>query len=428
MEDNIKGMMIGAAIGDALGYPLEIMGNKNTDGTKIQNVQTFTDWIRVHKNRYFKCTEEIKAGTYSDDTQLTLCVSRSYKNGIFSPQTMALELSEWLAYQTGGGRAVKAAAKNINFKNADESIWYKNFYEGYTYSGGNGALMRITPHIAANVKNKEFTAGLKNAIKDCLITHGHPHAIIAQIFYFTFLWVLTNKLPAEKAFKVAKEECVARNLGKMELVPDEWFQKYLENNGCSYEKIEEITMKEFLNKALIVENAIKSNMPEKNLYEKLQATGKFKGSGINTALAAAYTVIKNDRSSFAETVLIPANIFQCDTDTTACVAGAAKGLILGLAGIEKTLVSTLQDTEYIKLCAQALYNGSGHHAFQPSLTDKPLEYYRKNLTEINHGEVLKTRLFGSAVIVEKNMNETLLTARIKTQNPEFTLIIKKIPK
>ncbi|HQP58951.1 MAG TPA: ADP-ribosylglycohydrolase family protein, partial [Petrotogaceae bacterium] len=141
-----------------------------------------------------------------------------------------------------------------------------------------------------------------------------------------------------------------------------------------------------------------------------------------------YTVIKNDRSSFAETVLIPANIFQCDTDTTACVAGAAKGLILGLAGIEKTLVSTLQDTEYIKLCAQALYNGSGHHAFQPSLTDKPLEYYRKNLTEINHGEVLKTRLFGSAVIVEKNMNETLLTARIKTQNPEFTLIIKKIPK
>ncbi|HNY37578.1 MAG TPA: ADP-ribosylglycohydrolase family protein, partial [Petrotogaceae bacterium] len=64
LEDNIKGMMIGAAIGDALGYPLEIMGNKNTDGTKIQSVQTFTDWIRVYKNRYFKCTEKIKAGTY----------------------------------------------------------------------------------------------------------------------------------------------------------------------------------------------------------------------------------------------------------------------------------------------------------------------------------------------------------------------------
>ena len=92
----------------------------------------------------------------------------------------------WLEYARGAGGTVKEAAEKIQRKSAD---WNSNFFsrkmkEGtidYRDGGANGAAMRISPHVLANVGR--WTQAEADIWRNSIISHGHPRAIIGAILY-----------------------------------------------------------------------------------------------------------------------------------------------------------------------------------------------------------------------------------------------------
>ena len=66
-----------------------------------------------------------------------MAVSRSIGSHGFDVETFArIELPVWPSYALGGGRASKAAAKNLGKSSA---LWYANTYRGWKNAGGNGS-------------------------------------------------------------------------------------------------------------------------------------------------------------------------------------------------------------------------------------------------------------------------------------------------
>lgn len=107
IEEKCKGAMLGAAIGDALGWPNEFSKNEKRDAGPENK---FYRWKRYTGGRYWRHDEEILAGEYSDDTQMILAVARSIITGEWEKNFSTVELPFWLEYERGGGRAVKNAA------------------------------------------------------------------------------------------------------------------------------------------------------------------------------------------------------------------------------------------------------------------------------------------------------------------------------
>lgn len=86
----------------------------------------------------------LSAGCHSDDTQLRLAVGRAIGPSGFDVEAFSkVELPVW-PYALGGGNSTKLAATNLGKTNA---VWFSNYHEGWLKSGGNGAAMRVQPHV-----------------------------------------------------------------------------------------------------------------------------------------------------------------------------------------------------------------------------------------------------------------------------------------
>jgi len=163
-ETKYKGSLKLSAIGDALGWITEFEKSKESLNKKYSNdkILNFLDWEKKVGGRFYGYTDFIKAGSYSDDTQLLLCVARSIKSGgrVDNEYFSKIELPNWLLYARGGGRTIKTASEKMTRKNAH---WNKNFFNykvkektiDYRDSGANGAAMRILPIALANLGNAD---------------------------------------------------------------------------------------------------------------------------------------------------------------------------------------------------------------------------------------------------------------------------------
>jgi len=110
MADNMRsrlisnkavGAMLGAAFGDALGWPNERIRKSIIPKHPQGHLYEFRSWIRRSGGRFFPYKEIIEAGEYSDDTQLILCLSRSLLKGKkwFEYYTQ-IELPFWSLYES----------------------------------------------------------------------------------------------------------------------------------------------------------------------------------------------------------------------------------------------------------------------------------------------------------------------------------------
>ena len=98
----------------------------------------------------------LPAGCYSDDTQLRLATGRAIRPDSFDVEAFAkVELPVWLGYALGAGKSTSAAALNLS---KPRTSWFANTFKGWTESGGNGAAMRIQPHVWA-ARSLEVHAG-----------------------------------------------------------------------------------------------------------------------------------------------------------------------------------------------------------------------------------------------------------------------------
>ncbi|MGO8114980.1 ADP-ribosylglycohydrolase family protein [Rhizobium leguminosarum] len=349
-ENAVIGSALWAAAGDAIGWMTEL-GDEGTvrHRTGSPTVSQTVGWRRRIGGR-FGPTVDLPAGTYSDDTQLRLAVCRATgPNGMFDPEVFAkVELPVWSCYSLGAGRGTSAAAANL----AKTSVnWFNNFFgsddgRNYITAGGNGAAMRIQPHVWKADPASPDTF-LPDVIRDAVITHGHPKGIGGAVFHALCLAYafVERKSPGPnewRTFIQQLEYCegIIKSDDKLGLF---WLQAWENKAGRTLAQAfdEEISF---------AHEAIESILPivdDPSRYDHvLTLLGGFdeatKGAGTTTAISAAVVANYVGRVSEEQALLVAANTLQSDTDTIASMAGAIFG-----AFTKQELRWDLQDREYI---------------------------------------------------------------------------------
>ncbi len=353
MPKNIVNSSLWAAAGDSIGWISELVNGKAGLERRIgsQRLSRPVAWSRIVGGRGGPKVA-LPAGTYSDDTQLRLAVSRSIRgNGFFDVENFAkIELTVWPSYALGGGVGTKTAAQNLAKRTVN---WFNNFYstgrQSYFTSGGNGAAMRIQPHVWSSCGSRSEDEILLDVLKDSLVTHGHPHGFCGAIFHAKTLLdiLLYNKVPDIRDWKEYIESfSVIPDLIRMDSqLSSFWLAEWESNSQLSLSDSILKCQKEILYDLENI-NAILQENNEKTYRRILEITGcltdKYRGSGIKTALVSAVLAHIYQHDNIESALVCAANEIDSDTDTIASMCGALLG-----AYSEQEVTWPLQDRDYL---------------------------------------------------------------------------------
>lgn len=353
-----RNSMLWAAYGDALGFISEMADERllgqRSHGATLNRLMPWTRRIGGRSG----VEVELPAGCWSDDTQLRLAVSRSISDGGFDVETFAsVELPVWPSYALGGGRASKTAAKNL----ANPRVpWYANTFKGWAEAGGNGAAMRIQPHVWASARLAERDY-LMPVIEDSVCTHGHLRALVGACFYADLLahCLTTGNTPSlDTAHDVAADlEGSAKMIEEHELLGVFWVSPWESASSQTLQEGWKATVRELLEaigtarsatmRSNNFEDAYAETCRDLNLRDKAHV-----GSGVLTTVAAAALAAAADDAHSG--CIAAANALGTDTDTIASMAGAMLGACDGSdEPPEPPLDSTLLVAEAERLSALA---------------------------------------------------------------------------
>lgn len=188
LADRVRGMLLGVAIGDALG--------NRTEGMLPHEREAKHGRITGYLPSRYANGEP--AGTPSDETQLTFrAVEQLLADG-------ALDADE-LAFRIANDRIFGISKATLDFCNAlrTGAPWH----EATQYSGGNGALMRIAPTVLPHLRTGGTGLWTDTALSTA-VTHNHPLAIASSVAWVALLWRLLN--------------------GDLPDAPGEWLETYTE--------------------------------------------------------------------------------------------------------------------------------------------------------------------------------------------------------
>lgn len=286
MQDRYVGCLVGGAIGDALGLPIEGRSySEISDMFGSGGVSKYLD------NPSIRGQPDLPKGTYSDDTQLTLLVAETLinKKG-FDPEYFAKLLSEFPSYAISPGSGLMHSAKQLKERKA-------TWRDSGNRSIGVGAAMRAAPF---GLFYHDDSRAMAKAVNDCsIITHNTIEARTA-------------------ALAVAK--------------------------GVSYLlRNEEFNRERFLNSIADYVTHYSRDFSDKIRNLDSQDIDSFRGNygGENIVLAALYYFISSPKN-FMNTVSRAASSGG-DNDSTAAIAGAFSGAFNGINGIPKSLVKGLEN-------------------------------------------------------------------------------------
>lgn len=296
----MSNVLVGTAVGDALGVPFESMlvNNKeliNWDG------KTFTGSVY----------HQLLPGQYSDDTQMSIMVAESLINNKgFNPDDLAVRYVDWIVSgrARGYGRTTLMAVQNLS----SGKHWSES---GIAGSYGNGTAMRAAPF------GIYFRNDLQSLVAICkidsAITHASEDAEAGSI---------AIALAAAHAVNDDTEDLLERISEKL---PDS--------------KV----------KALVYSLGSLINSDKISPQQALRVLGT-KANVRETVPAALYCFLKFDNYHEAILTAIKAG---GDTDTTAAIVGALFGAKLSMKGIDKSFYSVEDFDKLVELDSQ-LYNRS----------------------------------------------------------------------
>lgn len=325
-----RNSMLWAAYGDALGFVSELasvrMLQKRTGGKPLDRLM---DWERRVGGRA-GVTVRLPAGCWSDDTQFRLAVSRSISHRGFDVATFAgIELPVWPSYALGGGRASKAAARNLA---KPTTLWYANTFPHWFRSGGNGAAMRIQPHVWASADLDDFYT---DVLVDSVCTHGHLRAVVGACFHAATL-AHCLKRGAVPDLNTCIEIAGRLNdtvllIEKHEFLGSTWAALWEEASRKGLRDEWEVTvteLQEAIERADEAIGKVKDTGASDRIYRRVcDALGlrakHQRGSGVLTTVAAAALAAVADNPH--DGVVAAANAVGADTDTIATMVGALLG-------------------------------------------------------------------------------------------------------
>ena len=315
MEENVKALIIGHAIGDALGVPVEFASRERLEADPVTEMRGYGS----HK---------VPAGTWSDDTSMTLCLLESLTRlkavdyqDIMNNFLRWMEDGEFTATWTVFDIGITTRHALLRFKPDPISARMGSkgtdpllCGEDSEYSNGNGSLMRIAPMaLYLNGNLTEDTLKLVHNVSK--LTHAHVRSQMAcGIYVFVATELLSDK-----------------SLNAIQIGIKKAYQFYQEQDNfkaeiSTYSRIWNI--EQF---AKLSEYDIKSS-----------------GYVVDTLEAAIWCLLNTD--NYCECVLKAVNLGD-DTDTVGAITGGLAGLLYGEENIPPLWKKELRRIDYIeKLC------------------------------------------------------------------------------
>lgn len=301
-DDRPLALILGVAVGDALGVPVEFKKRGTFHVTSMQGYGTH------HQ----------PPGTWSDDTSLTLALADNLLADGDRPdlECIAWGFTEWYdkaAYTPYGkvfdvGNATAAAIKRLKKGVAPEKAGGADERDN-----GNGSLMRVAPlaFYMFGIRDAEERFRIVRDVSS--ITHAHEWSVAACYIYVEML----NKLRMGRKKKAA-------------------YAELREDFARGVPFISKATLAKFVR---ILENDI-SLLPEEDIRSS--------GFVIDTLEAALWCFLTTD--NYKDAVLKAVNLGE-DTDTTGAVTGALAGLAYGLGSIPREWLDQLAGREDIQRIA-----------------------------------------------------------------------------
>lgn len=357
-EASVKNSALWAAYGDALGFISELANEAGLKWrTNSSEVKSTVKWRRMLGGTY-GAEVHLPAGCYSDDTQLRLSTCRAIRgDGIFDVETFAkVELPVWLSYALGAGKGTKLAANSLKQQTVN---WFSNFYlyEGssYFHSGGNGAVMRIHPHVwSARQSTQQY---LLDVVRNSICTHGHPRAILGAVFHALCLeHAIQAEVPGpEQWYEFIKRlESIADLISTDSELSFFWLPVW--EDRCQRPFIAGI--KDVVEEAMIYLTIADAHLKRSSGFsysQFVEEVGGLKeserGCGFKTSFIAAVLSWKSRNDNPELALLEAVNLLGSDTDSIASMAGA----ILG-AKFDEAPTGKLEDRQYIISEAARLYH------------------------------------------------------------------------
>lgn len=167
LRDRFRGALLGGAIGDALGRPAEGR-DRAAVAARFGVLRDYVPW---------RGWQGGPKGTFTDDTQMTICVAESLlaTGGRLDPADLARRFVAWLPEGRGVGgtclEAVELLTAGVPWEEAGRP------------SAGNGAAMRVGPVGLCHLHDPD--ALRRDAALSALVTHADPTAVasaVAQAF------------------------------------------------------------------------------------------------------------------------------------------------------------------------------------------------------------------------------------------------------
>jgi ADP-ribosylglycohydrolase len=351
-----------AAYGDALGFPTELastaivkrrIGELRASRTK--------PWVRMVGGK-FGARVELPEGAYSDDTQLRLATSRSIRgDGTFDVESFAkIELPVWLTYCLGAGRGSKAAASSLASK---KTAWFSNFFssEGSVYvnGGGNGAAMRIQPHVWASVDLGNAESFLPDVVRNAVCTHGHVRGIAGAMIHAVCLAEVmrSGRAPPRSQWRRLANviEQLPYLISRDSDLRTFWLPTWEARSKSSLAKEVAIVCDEWTH-AVDVATSCRESSPIQSYVRVVETLGGLsdaeRGSGLKCALFALVAAVELGSLGTEKAIEIVVNLLNSDTDTIASMAGALLGARTG----ESAPSFGLQDSNYIEIEAGRMFD------------------------------------------------------------------------
>lgn len=312
LENKLKSAILGLAVGDALGVPYEFISR---------------DIIKKNpcKDMIGYGTHNKKAGTWSDDTSLTLCLLDNLNNKNINYNNI---MNSFILWYDNGKYTADGDTFDIGITTSDAIDNYKirknlikcGLYD--EYSNGNGSLMRILP-IAFYI-NKYFDSQLfeSNEVINIIynvssLTHSHKRSLIACVIYTAIALNLINDMNIEGAINKVLKDSFDYYKNEKEL------NNYKRIFDSDFKKINDV---------------------------KIESSGYV----VHTLEASIWILLNT--SNYEDAVLKAVN-FGDDTDTTAAVTGGLAGLYYGIDNIPSKWINTLVNKELIiNICNKFFYN------------------------------------------------------------------------
>ena len=305
LKEQIKAVMIGHAVGDALGVPVEFASRSEMTESPVRDMSGYG-------------TYPVPAGAWSDDTSMSIASLDAIADGNINWDRIMVAFGEWYykdKYTPTGemfdvGNTCSYAIDNYfaHHKTVDEC--------GLTseQSNGNGSLMRIHPFALMTwfdrTQRPEFESIIEKA---SALTHAHERSKLACKIYTLILFNLLG-LPRKDVIMFALDEAKCRYFESPEYAH---YERLFDDNF------------------------------DKLTIDEIKSTGYV----VDTLEAAVWCLLTTD--SYKECVLKAVNLGE-DTDTVAAIAGGLAGALYGYNAIPQEWRDTLIKRELIEeMCERA---------------------------------------------------------------------------